>query len=99
MYRVPLTAFTTEACVVCSPSPFNLSFLVLSHRRTSALCSVATLCVLETDQRLSMETGGKGAQASAERTPVAGRGARSSRRVLTQEDMAGNRRVRAVFLQ
>lgn len=37
--RVHLTEFTKELCVVFFPPPFNLSLLVPSHRRTSALFS------------------------------------------------------------
>lgn len=39
MNRVHLTEFTKELCVVVFPPPFNLSLLVPSHRRTSALFS------------------------------------------------------------
>lgn len=83
---------------LCCVLPFTLQ-PELPGTVLGPLPCVATLCVLETHQRLSMETGGKGEQASAERTPVADGGAQSSCRVLTQEEMAGNRRVRAVLLQ
>lgn len=39
MNRVHLTEFTKELCVVFFPPPFNLSLLVPSHRKTSALFS------------------------------------------------------------